>query len=646
MLRIIEHKDLHVPLNLWDTRRMTTSLAIIGAGVRGTAALGRLASRVRGSQENSPREIHVIDPFPPGSGRIWRHDQPRALVMNTVAAQSTVFDDPSLGFSAAQPGPTFAEWCAEVAAGRIEADEPWTRSTARDIRAWSSPPRALYGRYLSWAFARFASMLPETTTLHVHRECALAVEHAASGYEITLANGARIRADGALLALGWLPRVPSSGQDISPDSPIDQNLASLGAGERVAVRGIGMGFTDLLSLVTEERGGEFEADPEAGRPGALRYRRSGAEPVIFAGSRSGLPFLAKPAFGAVPPRAEFPALQAALPELRSRRPLDFAHDVLPLIEHAAAASHYAALAARHPAAFSGDPRELLVHFESTAVHAHRHERDHWRRAAQTLVPDPALRFDPERIGAPLRGRTAATLDRETAARIAQDAHQASLGFGSPQKLGLHVYQAARAAIIPVTEFGGISSDSQASLDRYLSLANLAGSGPPLFRIEQLLALHRAGIVTFLGPRLEIIEAGGRRHARSAQVAEQGVPIDRVVEARLDLPDPLRVEDPLLRSLTDLGLARVWPGSRDRPTLEIAPADSALIGRDGAPVPGLHSVGPLHEELRRFTIIAPIPDAGSTVLREIDSAVSALLAHLSVPANASAASDIPQFKEHV
>src|SRR5690606_28073963 len=224
--------------------------------------------------------------------------------------------------------------------------------------------------------------------------------------------------------------------------------------------------------------------------------------------------------------------------------------------------------------------------------------------------DPSRRFDAERIGAPLRptggGRpTSADFDRATVARIEHDAADAALGHASPRKRGLHVYQAGRVAIVPATEFGAVPPEGRAALDRYLTLAGIAGSGPPLFRIEQLLALHRAGVVRFLGPELEIIEAEGGRRARSARSSDAGEAIDRVVDARLDLPDPTTLDDPLLRSLGEAGLARIWAGDPERPTIEIEPASSALIGADGSPAPGLHSVGPLHEQLRRFTIIAPI-----------------------------------------
>ena len=59
-------------------------IAIIGMGPRGLTVLERLvALSSAGTDEVPPRlRIHVIDPFPPGAGRVWRTDQSPSLLMN------------------------------------------------------------------------------------------------------------------------------------------------------------------------------------------------------------------------------------------------------------------------------------------------------------------------------------------------------------------------------------------------------------------------------------------------------------------------------------------------------------------------------------------------------------------------------------
>src|SRR5690606_30196575 len=221
-----------------------------------------------------------------------------------------------------------------------------------------------------------------------------------------------ITVDAVLLALGWLPRHSGNGHDVPPENPIDQRIERLQPGEAVAVRGVGMGFNDLLGLVTEERGGRYTPRPGAARASELVYAPSGQEPLLIAGSRTALPFLAKPDFGAVPPAADLASLTAAMPRLLAARPLDFGRDVLPLIERDAAAVYHRALAELHPEAYREVPSALLDDFDvfvgSAGASAGTSAGvDSWRDLERDLVPDPALRFDPWRAGAPLQGRTLA-----------------------------------------------------------------------------------------------------------------------------------------------------------------------------------------------------------------------------------------------
>ena len=89
----------------------TVEIAVVGASVRGTALVERLIASAPELLDGSPLRITVFDPHPPGSGRIWRDGQPQTLIMNTVAAQSTVFTDDTLRIDGPiTPGPNLAQW--------------------------------------------------------------------------------------------------------------------------------------------------------------------------------------------------------------------------------------------------------------------------------------------------------------------------------------------------------------------------------------------------------------------------------------------------------------------------------------------------------------------------------------------------------
>ena len=90
-------------------------IAIIGGGPRGTGLLERLIANATELAGGQPIHIHVIDPFPFGAGRIWRHDQSELLKMNSMAEDVTMFVDESVQIEGPRElGPTLLEW-AEAA---------------------------------------------------------------------------------------------------------------------------------------------------------------------------------------------------------------------------------------------------------------------------------------------------------------------------------------------------------------------------------------------------------------------------------------------------------------------------------------------------------------------------------------------------
>src|SRR5205814_1806657 len=68
---------------------MTDSLVIVGAGPRGTGLLERLAANIPSRYGDRPLDIHLVDPHPPGGGRIWTQEQSPLLWMNSMAEDVT-----------------------------------------------------------------------------------------------------------------------------------------------------------------------------------------------------------------------------------------------------------------------------------------------------------------------------------------------------------------------------------------------------------------------------------------------------------------------------------------------------------------------------------------------------------------------------
>ncbi|MET0297230.1 MAG: FAD/NAD(P)-binding protein, partial [Microbacterium sp.] len=573
-------------------RSSAPSIAIIGASVRGTSLLERIIASAP-ELIAGPLDVHVVDPHPPGSGRIWREGQSPHLIMNTVAAQSTLFTDDSVQVSGpVVPGPSLAQWCLAVTADpSLVALPDEVRAEAARTIGHSNPSRLLYGHYLRWCFARIVNEAPAGLRVHVHAARAEALEPLPPGWRIPLDDGTVIETDAAILATGW-PDVDDSARHpliVAADNPIDQDLSTIAAGDVVAVQGLGMGFFDTLSQLTEQRGGSYVDLPD----GEVRYDASGREPSIIAGSRRGMPYRAKPDFGAPPFFPEQRILRAALPALHARRPVDFARDVLPLIERDAAYDHIRALARLRPDAVR-DPDALLRALVETDEPIHELTARH--------IGDPALRPDLAQATDPVApGATGADI----IAAVRRDAVEAALGLDSPLKLGLHSYAAARGAVIDLVAFGGLTPESFPAYRDFLATAASFGSGPPLRRARQLVAAHDAGIVRFASPGMTAGPSGDDVVVSAPGVAR--LTVDRLVQAWRPAPSALRTTEPLARRLLDNGSARAWrfPDGTASDALEVRPEDGAVIGADGLPTAGLFSVGVPHEDIRVFTIIAPV-----------------------------------------
>ena len=69
-------------------------IVVVGAGPRALGIVERLGANA--GHVGSPVErvdVHVVDPHPPGGGRVWRADQSPLLWMNSEAQDVTVFTD-------------------------------------------------------------------------------------------------------------------------------------------------------------------------------------------------------------------------------------------------------------------------------------------------------------------------------------------------------------------------------------------------------------------------------------------------------------------------------------------------------------------------------------------------------------------------
>ncbi|MFE1958704.1 FAD/NAD(P)-binding protein [Streptomyces sp. NPDC059479] len=614
---------------------VTPSLVVIGAGPRGTGFLERLAANAPSLYDGRPLDIHLVDPYPPGAGRIWRRDQSPLLWMNSMAEDVTMYTDESVVLEGpVRPGPALHEWAREVREGRIslpaesERAEPGLRAAITALTGQTFPSRQVQSAYLSWVYEQTVAALPPGATLHLHRTHALRISGPRGGRQrVWLEDRAEpLLADLVVLTLGHLDGEPDARQrelgdfarrhhliHLPPDFTADSDLSALPAGEPVLVRGFGLAFVDLMVLLTEGRGGRYSgsADHDGG---ALTYHPSGREPVLYVGSRRGVPYHSKIGYGLDGERPPLPRFlgPAQIDELLSRPgPPDFERDLRPLVDKELGFAHYHRLFSAHPER----TRVGWTDFEEkyAAADPGSPELD---ALVTTAVPDPADRIDLAALDRPLDGVRFPSYDALQDALRAYIAADLVRRHDPSHSADLAVFYGLLSVYGQLMRLGDLGDMD----DRWHGFFSYLASGPPGPRLRQLLALSRAGVVRFLGPDMtvETDERQGVFRARSAGVPGEYVEARALVEARLPDPSPERTRSPLLRALYEEGAA-VTAGAG---LVKVDPDDGRLVERDGRPHPRRFALGPY--TTARSSGAFTRPRTGGPAFRQNDATARAAL----------------------
>ncbi|MCB5164144.1 FAD/NAD(P)-binding protein [Streptomyces bambusae] len=637
-------------------------LVVVGAGPRTTGLLERIAANAPGLwPDGRALEIHLVDPHPAGPGRIWRLDQSPLLRMNSVAENVTMFTDGSATLAGpVRPGPTLAQWAAQFA-GRSPRHEPYAEPTDPDVlaelRALSGTDfasRRALGAYLDWVLRRALAELPSAVTVRTHRATATAVTGPPDGPQrVHLAGRAvPLTADLVVLSQGHLGAAPDEEHrrhgafarrhgrfHQPPEFTSDADFAGLRPGEPVLVRGFGLAFTDLLALLTEGRGGVFR--PTAG---GLAYVPSGREPVLYVGSRRGVPYHAKIRYRLRGPRPPLPhhfgpAAVAAL--LGRGRPPDLRRDVWPSMAKEIGFGHYHELFHGHPGRTAVPWAEFLVAYDRLDWYS-----PGMAGLVAAAVPDPADRFDPDALDRPLEGVVCGSPEGlqehlrghigRGLARREDPRFSADLGAS----LALHAVYDRLPELIAA---GGPAAARAlaAGVDGWWQgFFSFLGSGPPAFRLRQLLALSEAGIVRFVGAGMRIgtDEAAGTFTATGTSVPGHTVHATALVEAYQPGFSVARARDPLVAGLWRAGAVAAETAPEGRGAGRAGAADSGLLRVS----PRRHLVDPSlgGPHPRRIALGAPTqirgvialarPGTDAPVLRENDTVARTVLRTLAGP----------------
>lgn len=586
------------------------SVALIGAGPRGTSFLERLLAAVEHGTAGaaSPRlRVLVIDPAPHGPGRVWNPQQSPLYLMNTPASFPTAA--PAGATQAQLPASSvsrsFAQWRheheAEETATSVQADgfePPVFHGIDHGGTDTDYPTRAAYGQYLSWLHTEVCAALERQPGISVEHLGAEVTElrRADSGYELGFirstgaesthgdARGAeseQLRADHVVLALGHIPAgLNESGEHFTavaeqlglryqpPAIPTEVDYHSLPAGENVLVRGMGLNFFDLMIQASVGRGGVFHehADRPAGQ--RLEYLATGDEPHLVAGSRRGTPYRAKstaltesPGFAPVGVALHHFSPEAVAEAERRHDVLDFSAHLWPLIQRDVLRTYYRTLVEVDPKLFAAGFSAALQDLLADAQLGEAVLQTRGQRLLREFAPD-VLWFDIRSLGRPFGGLTfesAEQYQQHMSAYLEDDAATSAAGSRSPVKMAIGALHLARMEVKALISQGRVSPSSQVSEIEgwFESLVEGLASGPPLQRIEELAALTRAGIVEFLGPEpiFDVDRETGCYTAESPAVAAPAYQARWLLEAMMPANRVQLSRSTLVAGLLRSGLAR-------------------------------------------------------------------------------------------
>ncbi len=627
-------------------------IAVVGVGPRGLSFFERLCANILRGEDHIETEIYLIDSTRVGTGTVWRTGQSRHLLMNTVAAQVTIYTDDSVEMDGPViAGPSLFEWASFLTKIGNFAGLPEDMYTeACRTLPNTYPTRAFYGHYLRWAYEHIRDRYARWVRTHEITATATDLRDDPAGLqELTLSTGERIGGlHAVVLAQGhvaprepaepggrcWAGELPPGLMHISPINAADVDMDRVPARHTAIIRGLGLTFFDYMALLTVGRGGYFK---ETHADGTLEYIASGREPFIVAGCRRGVPHHARGENQKALDDRHVPTLldPARIAELRSRAErfgdISFRRDVWPLVAREVEAVYYAVLIADRVS-----PRDLRW-FRTRYLDAPTE-----RAAADVLAEfgiEPDRRWDWTALVDPAEGRRfggVAEFRDWLLDYLDTDVRNARMGnVHGPVKAALDVLRDLRNEVRLIVDHGGITGRSyRDDLDGwYTPLNAFLSIGPPAVRIAELSALIRAGVVRIVGPGMRVrLDAGAGRFVTDSPLVE-GSEVEGTVliDARLPEPDLRATGDVLLHNLLRRkeirGFAVTNPdGSRyGTGGVEVERDTHALLDGEGVAHPRRYVVGVPTEAVHWVTAAGPRPCVNSVTLSDNDGIARAVLA---------------------
>ena len=485
-------------------------------------------------------------------------------------------------------------------------------------------------------------LLPQWVKVEQHHARAIGIREDSDRDVITLDNSEMISADSTVLAIGWQTPAPNAEELsiaaaleenpdlvwVKPGNPVEQDASLIPAGEQVLVRGLGMGFFDIMALTTIDRGGIFHEDPST-RSG-LRYEPSGEEPHFVISSGRGYPYLPKSDYKSLPPGAKLARLKAVIAAINAQNrgvaSINYDAEVWPAVARDAYEAYYETLNRVSPESIRTSLDSIVGVIDEVDV-------DKLPKALAAHTDDV---FDLHAWEFPLAGinESVEALTARIADGMARDIRHAVTAWDSPLKSALWSISAARKPSSILGAEGRLTFESRRNrFAAVMAIGQMVGSGPPLFRTRELLALVDAGLAHFAGARPRLSVSDGQWQISSPTTGDTPLRSKVLVDAWMHNPDVRRIADPLALSLEDADRVRPFNDYSVDGTAaptgspEVDPATRLLVHPNGNLDPRVHLIGiPTYAQLADTTI-SPMPGTNPLMLQETDKTAVHVLKQL-------------------
>jgi hypothetical protein len=229
--------------------------------------------------------------------------------------------------------------------------------------------------------------------------------------------------------------------------------------------------------------------------------------------------------------------------------------------------------------------------------------------------------------------------------LLDDARRSALGEDDPVKMAIAALHHGRAVLKTAVADGGITDESWIAGLRgwFESFVEGLASGPPALRSEQLAALARAGVVSFVGPdpKFGVDRKSKLFTASSPWVAGPPATARTMVEALAPGNRVSANDSPVLEQLLADGLVRpklmmTAEGAPVESTgLDVEPHPYRPIAANGSVTEGLFVLGLQLSSTQWGTAIAaeavqpggPVYASGQRTLRDADEIAAAILSRV-------------------